>query len=214
MTDQWDGWPEDDLPDADTADLGDAGGFGEPGLPEPDFTADAGPDDHGPDDFGLDDSGGDQGEPAAAGLQAPLGYGDESLDADAALEPADLPGEVLDGDTANTADLGGGPADPPVGADPDLSLDDPAGEPVFPAALELAEPPEPVDGFPWADAGLLGDAAGPLPDPLAGVRGTPPPDELYAYTGEQPPAGQPGWAGLIGSPDPATSALARFWSAG
>jgi hypothetical protein len=109
--------------------------------------------------------------------------------------------------------------DPPVGADPDLDPhgdDGAAGEP-FPEPLALGEPPEPVDGFPWTDARLIGgDGVEPLTDladPADG-QGAPPPDELFAYAGEDAPDGEAGWGELMASPDPATSTLARFWGPG
>jgi hypothetical protein len=38
--------------------------------------------------------------------------------------------------------------------------------------------------------------------------------ELFEYLGEQAPAGGDAWAALLTSPDPAVSALARFWAQG
>jgi hypothetical protein len=132
---------------------------------------------------------------------------------EADTDPTDTdPTDTDPTDTADTAD------EPPVGADPDL---DPhgdegagAGDP-FPEPLALGEPPEPVDGFPWTDARLIGgDGVEPLADLAdpATAYGSPPAGDLYAYAGEDAPDGVAGWADLIASPDPATSTLARFWS--
>jgi hypothetical protein len=120
-------------------------------------------------------------------------------------------------DAVEAADVAA--ADPPVGADPDLDPhgdDGDDGEP-FPEPLALGEPPEPVDGFPWTDPQLIGgDGVEPLTDLAepAGGNGAPPPEELFAYAGEDPPRGEAGWGELMASPDPATSALARFWGPG
>ena len=38
--------------------------------------------------------------------------------------------------------------------------------------------------------------------------------DLAAYDGTEPPDGPDPWAALLGSEDPATSALARWWSPG
>jgi hypothetical protein len=198
MTDHgWEDWPEEqpDLPDGDTGDL-DGYGDGEFGAGAPDLEP--------PEATDLGD-GPDLGE-APADEPAPLGY-DETL----ADEPS---ADATAGEPAGTA--GFGPADDaPVGADPDLDPhgEDPDWSP-FPEALELGAPPEPVDGFPWTDPAVLGEAATALPDPaVEATAGTPEPADLYAYAGEDAPAGV-GWAALAGSPDPATSALARFWAPG
>lgn len=80
---------------------------------------------------------------------------------------------------------------------------------VFPPALDVGELPEPVDGFPWIDTASLGVA-----DPAATVEHVEPvrPEELAAYAGETLEPGADPWSGLTGSDDPATSALARWWS--
>jgi hypothetical protein len=226
MTDHWDGWPEDDPPDADTGDLGDPN-LGDPGLGphglEPPLDADATA------GFGAAGEDGDLDGDLDGDGPAPLGYGDEPLDypePDAHAEPDREPDSDPDSEPDREPDQNPGPeppaesgaaaGDPPVGTDPDLDPygDDPGGEPVFPEPLALGEPPEPVDGFPWTDAGLIGGAGvEPLADPAA-VHGAPEPGDLFAYAGEDPTglAGDGGWAALIASPDPATSALARFWS--
>jgi hypothetical protein len=79
---------------------------------------------------------------------------------------------------------------------------------VFPPALDV-DLPEPVDGFPWIDTGSLGLVdAGVVSAADAPVQ----PAELaeYAET-DLPPAVDP-WAALADSDDPATAALARWWS--
>ncbi|MEJ3744343.1 hypothetical protein WEI85_13745 [Actinomycetes bacterium KLBMP 9797] len=93
----------------------------------------------------------------------------------------------------------------PVGADPDAVGEVP--DPVFPPALALDPPPEPVDGYPWADAANLG--AAPQADPAHAYQDAPEAAEVARYA-----AAEPGtqWATLVDSDDPATSALARWWS--
>lgn len=148
--------------------------------------------------------------PAPAGPEAhmPIGY-DELW--------GDLPGDRLHEIAAD--------AGVPFGADPDLGADSGLyafadhGE-AFPPLLEW-DTPEPIDGYPWIDPGLLGHdtAYHSLPDSeaVAGypdeVGGVPHPDELFEYAGEQPVDGD-AWSWLAASADPATSALARWWSTG
>jgi hypothetical protein len=91
---------------------------------------------------------------------------------------------------------------------------------VFPAALDVGDLPEPVDGFPWIDTGSLGVADPALvdadltdtdptdTDPTDRVR----PEELAEYAGTELPRGVDPWAALADSDDPATSALAKWWS--
>jgi hypothetical protein len=88
-------------------------------------------------------------------------------------------------------------------------LPDDAPVEVFPPAVDVGDLPEPVDGFPWIDTGSLGLVhAGPAADPAEPVQ----PHELAEYAAtELPPAVDP-WAALADSDDPATSALARWWS--
>jgi hypothetical protein len=80
---------------------------------------------------------------------------------------------------------------------------------VFPPALDVGALPEPVDGFPWIDTGSLGvvDPAAPAAhtDPVAA-------EELAEYAGTDLPPGVDPWAALADSDDPATSALAKWWS--
>jgi hypothetical protein len=81
---------------------------------------------------------------------------------------------------------------------------------VFPPALDV-DLPEPVDGFPWIDTTTLGaaDPAGFLP-PVETVS----PHELAAYAGIEIPDGADPWTVLAASEDPATAALARWWTTG
>ena len=81
---------------------------------------------------------------------------------------------------------------------------------VFPPALDV-DLPEPVDGFPWIDTATLGagDTAGfvaPVEPVTAG--------ELAAYAGVEIPPGADPWTVLAASEDPATAALARWWTHG
>ncbi|WP_433797029.1 hypothetical protein [Actinoplanes sp. CA-252034] len=85
-----------------------------------------------------------------------------------------------------------------------------ADDTVFPPALEV-DLPEPVDGFPWIDATTLGaaDPTGFLP-PVENVT----PEELASYAGIEIPEGADPWTVLTASDDPATAALARWWTTG
>jgi hypothetical protein len=92
--------------------------------------------------------------------------------------------------------------------EPDIS-DMPDHNEVFPPPVDVGDLPEPVDGFPWIDTGSLGVVhAVAAADPAEPV----PPHELAEYAAtELPPAADP-WAALADSDDPATSALAKWWS--
>jgi len=95
-----------------------------------------------------------------------------------------------------------------VGADPDAVPDlgdDPMD--VFPPALDVGPLPEPVDGFPWIDTGSLAEPGPPPP-----AADTPDPHELADYAAVDLPPGQDPWAALAASDDPATSALADFYT--
>lgn len=101
-----------------------------------------------------------------------------------------------------------------VGSDPDVDPHaDSWFDPQFPPHLELADAPAPVDGYPWSDASVLGTGAVDAAQPAAGWAG-PSAGDLYDYAGLDAPAGDDGWAALLGSDDPATSALARWWAPG
>ncbi|GIE28188.1 hypothetical protein Ait01nite_012330 [Actinoplanes italicus] len=80
----------------------------------------------------------------------------------------------------------------------------------FPPALDV-DLPEPVDGFPWIDTTTLGtaDPTGFLP-PVEHVTA----DELAAYAGIDIPEGADPWTVLAASDDPATAALAKWWTQG
>jgi hypothetical protein len=99
-----------------------------------------------------------------------------------------------------------------VGADPDALPEPDAAETVgvFPPVLDVGPLPEPVDGFPWIDTGSLG-----LVDPASvHAAATTPvnPEDLAAYAETDLPPGVDPWAALADSDDPATSALAKWWS--
>ena len=99
-----------------------------------------------------------------------------------------------------------------VGADPDALPEPDAAEAVtsFPPLLDVGPLPEPVDGFPWIDTGSLG-----LVDPSvvhAAAHAQILPQDLADYAGQELPPGQDPWAALADSDDPATSALAKWWS--
>jgi hypothetical protein len=81
---------------------------------------------------------------------------------------------------------------------------------VFPPALDV-DLPEPVDGFPWIDTTTLGaaDPTGFLP-PVENVSA----QELASYAGIEIPDGADPWTVLAASEDPATAALARWWTTG
>jgi hypothetical protein len=94
-----------------------------------------------------------------------------------------------------------------VAADPDAQPEYDGTDSVFPPAVDVGPLPEPVDGFPWIDTGSLGvvDVHEAQPDPVD-------PHELAEYAGVDLPPGVDPWAALADSEDPATSALARWWS--
>ncbi|GAA0450942.1 hypothetical protein Aca07nite_55260 [Actinoplanes capillaceus] len=81
----------------------------------------------------------------------------------------------------------------------------------FPPTLDIGELPEPVDGFPWVDADTLGaaDPSGFTP-PVEPVTA----GELAAYAGVEIPPGADPWTFLASSEDPATAALAQWWTQG
>jgi hypothetical protein len=93
--------------------------------------------------------------------------------------------------------------------------DEAAAVDVFPPALDIGDLPEPVDGLPWIDSGSLGlaDIAAALHDAQAGTDPVQP-HELAEYAGTELPPGVDPWAALADSDDPATSALARWWTPG
>jgi hypothetical protein len=125
-------------------------------------------------------------------------------------------------DDPDTPDLPEDPAEPAVPEtlavpEPDpapADIADLAEEPVdvFPAAVDVGALPEPVDGFPWIDSGSLGlaDIAAALHE--ADTTEPVQPPELAEYAAADLPPGVDPWAALADSDDPATSALARWWS--
>ncbi|MFI5494052.1 hypothetical protein [Actinoplanes sp. NPDC051859] len=119
--------------------------------------------------------------------------------------PPDLPASEPDEPAAATVT----PVLGPIGADPDAAADSGPPPDLFPPAVDVGPLPEPIDGFPWTDTGSLGLAAlTPTAEPVAPVT----PQELAEYAAEElPPAVDP-WAALADSDDPATAALARWWS--
>jgi hypothetical protein len=115
-------------------------------------------------------------------------------------------------------------SDPLLGTDPDLdhTADDPGwhDDNPFPPELAIADPPAPVDGFPWSDPSVLGaDQSGTddyrhvLDSSLHGD-GAPDAADLARYEAMDVPAGTDAWTALLGSDDPATSALAQWWAPG
>lgn len=164
---------------------------------------------------GGDADGGDPG-----GGDAGLGAADEYDDGEPApVTDAAGPHDVAEPDVEGGVDP---LAEVPFGGDPDLAAaGDDAGwyDTSFPPHLELADAPEPVDGYPWTDPATLGDSA------MLGDAGSPGdyepaydgdggalPADLAAYDGVEVPDGGDPWAALLGSEDPATSALARWWA--
>jgi hypothetical protein len=98
-----------------------------------------------------------------------------------------------------------------VGADPDALPDTDDQVAVFPPAVDVGPLPEPVDGYPWIDTGSLG-LIDPATVPAADADAGPDPAGLAEYAAADLPPGADPWAALADSEDPATSALARFWS--
>jgi hypothetical protein len=121
------------------------------------------------------------------------------------------------GEPADTHAPAGDEHDDPFGWDQHTTAgdDDHAGlveDPVtdvFPPAVDVGPLPEPVDGFPWADSGSLG-----LADITAALHDTVPvqPSELAEYAATDLPPGEDPWAALADSDDPATAALAKWWT--
>jgi hypothetical protein len=119
------------------------------------------------------------------------------------------------GDPGDDVAAGGTDVDAETfGTDPDLRGDDGWPEHAFPEELHLDGQPEPVDGFPWSDADVLGGPDHSLSaayDPA--VHTDPPnPADLAGYDGVDVPDGADPWSLLLNSDDPATSSLAGFWA--
>ena len=169
--------------------------------------------------------GHDGGTGAAESGLAPVD-GHDGTDAAGGGHPAD-PGDVPPGDThpgdghpdgSHPDDSHPGDGNLPedhVGADPDLPAEHDGvwhdGD--FPPELDLGHAvPEPADGWPWSDPATLGGTgdAGDLLHEFS--TGSPPAADLYAYAGlDLPGAGTDPWTMLLGGPDPAAGALARWW---
>ncbi|MBO0868450.1 MAG: hypothetical protein J2P15_07780 [Micromonosporaceae bacterium] len=224
---EWQDWPEEhgDLGDGDTADLSGHdgsgsgeldGGLGHGGVPgefedyptgheafdagQPYLHPDPGPDLlH--DSVGGDPGAGEPGHSDPSGWEPPGADGFPDTGGPDDLPPHDLtePDHLAFGDPDLTAD-----------PDPGWHASD------FPPPLDLGHPPpEPLDGYPWTDPDTLGsghdDAAGPDHDSYADQAA--PPEDLFAYSGMEQPAGRDPWSALLLSDDPATSSLARWWGA-
>ncbi|MEV0647338.1 hypothetical protein AB0I28_18920 [Phytomonospora sp. NPDC050363] len=169
--------------------------------------------------------GEDDEEPGAADVgDDEVGLGEELDPIDADLGPEDegdgSPGEETSPDepaaeetTWFAPDLA---AEPSLGADPDhddLVDSEGWGADAFPPELDFDNPPEPVDGLPWSDPAMLGDINDGLIDTDQTEYVTPDVGDLLDYSGgEAPGVGSDVWAELLGSRDPATSGLARWWA--
>ncbi|MER7007679.1 hypothetical protein ABT297_32190 [Dactylosporangium sp. NPDC000555] len=214
--------------DANTADLsGDTGHDLHGGFAE-DYGADFA-DGHLHAEFGAEDHdlGGGHLDSRHGGddLEEPLGTEHAAAEYDQALHDttdAHDPGhdhtdtrDHTDSDHADTTD---DQHEAAFGADPDVQAgaDDPAWhEAQFPEPLHLQDPPEPVDGFPWSDADVLGGPDHSLSaafDPAVTGHGPAEPGGLADYAGVDVPSGADAWSLLLGSDDPAASSLATFWA--
>jgi hypothetical protein len=137
---------------------------------------------HDPAD-GLPDPDDEPADPAEPLFDQSAAHYPDDIQPEATPPPTDLPAEI-----------------------PEMSVDGVAVD-VFPPAVDVGELPEPVDGFPWTDPASLGpdgdDADADEPVQAA---------ELAEYAAADLPPGADPWATLAGSDDPATAALARWWS--
>jgi hypothetical protein len=216
----WDFAADDTGGDPETTETADLGGYDDAGL--------TGGLDHGLEsglgEFNDDPAGAQPGgfdAQALDGLDEPLGTEDAAANYDAAIGEADQPGEPADTGAEqglnSATDSADGPADTLIGADPDVDPtadDDGWNTDTFPPQLGLGETPEPVDGFPWSDPASLGGNGG---DPTGGADpDTTNPDaaDLAGYDNTDVPDGTDPWQVLVGSDDPATSSLARWWAPG
>lgn len=140
-------------------------------------------------------------------------------------------GEGPDGDADDGLDAETGQVDvrhlPGVDPDRDPHADDAEwSDPRFPDTLDLVNPPEPVDGYPWSDPDGLGDPPGGVDDPTThgGHWRQPTANELASFDGLAPGGDDAAagdsvsprevWDTLLRSEDPATGALARWWAPG
>jgi hypothetical protein len=229
----WDGWPEDGYGEhtGDTADLGGSddslsnGGldaYGDPGGSDDAFGGhDAGGfGGHDADGFGGHDADGaqppaggegyleddpmgafhaDAGDPGDGPDAADQGHGDVHSDDgqldDSRLEDAPPAGEL----------------ETVVGADPDVDPTADWSPPQFPEHLDVVGP-EPVDGYPWSDANVVAAPGTGGGDPAYGPDAAPQAAELLDYASAD--GGADPWSALVGSDDPATSSLGRWWAPG
>ncbi|CAM3559563.1 hypothetical protein [Stackebrandtia soli] len=149
-------------------------------------------------------------------LDLGLEFDDDHLDDDADVDLDDDPDvtddsdhEPIDVDEPTAPDGVDGDDEYP-GSDPDIDprADDAAFEPQFPPELDIDPRPEPVDGPPWSDAGLLGTTTDPAIDHVWNASyDSVDPSDLHALDGG---AGSD-WDALLTSDDPAVSSLARWW---
>lgn len=230
MTDHWTSWPEDryDGPHDDGfTEASEPAGEHDPGYPTDEPVEGFGAADEPVEGFGAADEPGavagfgaadpSWSEPAGHLTPDPYASDGDPYDAESAADPDPYGADWSAG--GEPATEGFGAADPPIGADPDRNpYGDAAGWPESTGPDEWPPPglgpaPEPVDGFPWADPGLLGDpAAGPVPGSATDGLPAPAADELADYAGLRLPADGDPWSALAAAEDPATSALARFWA--
>jgi len=210
------------------ADLTEDAGYGtdEPDgdAPQPADAAHATPESEQPDEHAAPDDH----APPADGESDDQGSDDVHTPDDDQPDAADEPDtdHTPDADPAPDADHepGGEPDDFEVGHDSAADAFgaglDSTGDPAsswhadeFPAEIDLgADAPEPHDGYPWSDPDTLGhpDPADVIDDPAAGSTPVEPQD-LLEYAGLDSSASGNPWTLLLGSDDPATSALARWW---
>lgn len=144
------------------------------------------------------------------GLAEAHGLGDPEHDGSDGDDTGDDAGEESPWFAPDVAD------DPDLGADPDhddLVDSDGWSADAFPPELDFADPPEPVDGLPWSDPAMLGDINDGLIDTDQTEYVTPDVTDLLDYSGADANAsGGDVWAQLLGSSDPATAGLARWWA--
>ncbi|GLZ79189.1 hypothetical protein Afil01_39960 [Actinorhabdospora filicis] len=138
--------------------------------------------------------------------------GVDGLDDDPLADPGRDVGEPVDETPWFAPDLA---EEPVLGADPDhddlVDAED-WSQDAFPPELDFEDPPEPVDGLPWSDPSLLGGLDDDTPDDGEPEYAAPDVADLLDYSGAEAPAGGDVWAELLGSTDPATSGLARWWA--
>lgn len=138
--------------------------------------------------------------------------GVDGLDDDPLADPGHDAADAVDETPWFAPDLA---EEPVLGADPDhddlVDAED-WSQDAFPPELSFEDPPEPVDGLPWSDPSLLGGTDDGSPDVAQPEYAAPDVTDLLDYSGAEAPAGGDVWAELLGSTDPATSGLARWWA--